>query len=100
VALVIPMNSTVAYMAPIALNISCWVSLAITHQQKKFGRFSSAEKKLCKYSDKFASGKINQGAYLLEPNFQQIVPNIKEISDINEKFVQQKKQISNKDKKY
>jgi hypothetical protein len=79
VALVIPMNSTAAYMAPIALNISCWVSLAITHQQKNLVASVQQKKKLCKYSDKFASGKINQGAYLLEPNFQQIVPNVKEI---------------------
>jgi hypothetical protein len=33
VALVIPMNSTAAYMAPIALNMSCWVSLVIIQRQ-------------------------------------------------------------------
>jgi hypothetical protein len=46
VVLVIPMNSTAAYMAPMALNISCWVSLAITHN-KNCARFNSPEREPC-----------------------------------------------------
>lgn len=35
VELVIPMNNTAAYIAPIALNISCWESLLKKYAKKK-----------------------------------------------------------------
>jgi hypothetical protein len=77
VALVIPMKRTAAYMAPMALNISCWVSLA----NYKAALWSAhSEHHYVQVRQKISAGTIR--TYLLEPNFQQIVPNIKDMMTV------------------